>query len=89
MRISGSASSVPSPSVGPFGNITPSMARQPSPVIRDRLFVRSDEILYLIEKASGLTVARHGDYLLADRGIPGISTPQLALVEPNLDAGGS
>jgi hypothetical protein len=28
-------------------------------------------------------------YLLADRGIPGISTPQLALVEPNLDSGGA
>ena len=27
--------------------------------------------------------------LLADRGIPGVPAPQLALVEPNLDSGGS
>jgi hypothetical protein len=27
--------------------------------------------------------------LLADRGVPGVPTPQLALVEPNLDSGGS
>src|SRR5580700_1539042 len=30
-------------SVGPFGDITPSIARQPSPVIHDRSFVRVDE----------------------------------------------
>jgi hypothetical protein len=48
-----------SPSAGPFGNTTPSMARQPSPVIHDRSFGRFDEILYLVEKASVLTLAQH------------------------------
>ena len=34
------------------------MAIQPSPVIHDRSFGRFDEILYFVENASALTLAR-------------------------------
>jgi hypothetical protein len=44
---------------GRSGDITPSMARLPSSAIRGRSFGRFDEILYLVEKTSALTLARH------------------------------
>jgi hypothetical protein len=37
------------------------MANLPSPAIRGWSFDRFDEILYLVEKASDLTLARHGE----------------------------
>jgi hypothetical protein len=46
---------------GHSGYITPSVAKQPSPGYHDRSFARFDEILYLVEKASVLTLARHGE----------------------------
>jgi hypothetical protein len=40
-------------------SITPSMVSPPSPRIPARSFGRFDEILYLVEKAPDLTLARH------------------------------
>jgi hypothetical protein len=44
---------------GSSGSITPSLASRPSPVIHDWSFDRFDEIAYLVEKGSALTLARH------------------------------
>ena len=41
----------------PFGDITPSLASQPSPHFRVRSFGRFDEIVYLVEKTPDLTLA--------------------------------
>jgi hypothetical protein len=40
---------------------TPSLASLPSSAIRGRSFGRFDEITDLVEKASALTLARHGE----------------------------